>query len=110
MPQPHSKGADPGTRGAAIEVLEYIVQLEMTPARWERLTELIDIAIQAATAGDRDGLRQATVELELAGPVRITRIGDSPSVPPPQGVRERVNHLIHALSTDADRDADDDGR
>ncbi len=109
MAETRGTGADAETR-AAREILEHILKLEMAPARWERLSHLIEIAIGAEAAGDRDGLRHATVELELAGPVRITRIGDSPSVPPPPAVRERVNHLIHALSTDAGRDAGEDER
>lgn len=47
--------------------------------------------------GDGDALREATAELELTGPVRITRIGAKSLVPVPEQTRDRANHLVHAL-------------
>jgi hypothetical protein len=99
MTEPDDSSLDRGIRGDALQVLEYILKLELAPARWERLAGLIEIAIDAEAAGDTDGLRQATIELELAGPVRVIRIGDAPAVPPPPRVRERVNYLVHELRT-----------
>jgi hypothetical protein len=107
MPEPNGHSPDRGTREGARQVLEYILKLELAPARWERLAGLIEIAIDATEAGDLDGLRQATVELELAGPVRVIRIGDTPVVPPPPKVRERVNYLVDALRAADTEDEDE---
>jgi hypothetical protein len=81
---------------------------ELTEVRWNQLTETIDIAIAAHASGDMDALQDATIQLEVAGPVRITRIGATPQVPPPPPVRERVNHLIHALGEEQDPRSEDD--
>jgi len=99
----------PTTRAAARDVLEYILRLELPEARWERLGVIIDLAIDAEAAGDLDGLAQATIELELAGPVRVIRIGPGSAqpVPPPPKVRERANQLIESVSV-KDRDKDKD--
>jgi hypothetical protein len=110
MTEPDGSSLDRGIRADALEVLEYILKLELTPARWERLAGLIEAAIDAEAAGDTHGLRQATVELELAGPVRVIRIGDTPAVPPPPKVRERVNYLVHELRTAGAAGEDEDHR
>jgi hypothetical protein len=97
-----------GIRPAAIQVLEYILRLELSPARWEQLAAIIDIAIDAEAAGDLAGLRAATVELELAGPVRVVRIGAAEAGPPPPKVRERANILVHKLESPKVEEKDDE--
>lgn len=97
-------------RAGALQVLDYILKLELTPARWDRLAGIIEVAIAAEAAADLDGLRQATAELELTGPVRVIRIGGTPVVPPPPPVRERLEVLHVALlagSNDTDSDQDE---
>jgi hypothetical protein len=95
-------------RASALAVLDYILKLELTKARWERLAAIIEVAIAAEAAGDLDGLRQATAELELAGPVRVVRIGGDPVVLPPPQVRERMDDL-RDLMRNADAERDEDG-
>lgn len=109
-PAAHGLAAGEG----ALEVLEYIQELELSPTRWDRLAALVEIAIEAYAAGDAAGLRQATAELAKIGPVRIKRIGEAPAVPPPQPVRERMNYLVHELraagTTKADAANDNAGQ
>ncbi|MFF3503845.1 CATRA system-associated protein [Streptomyces sp. NPDC003247] len=108
----------PGLREAALVVLRDVRLWRLPPDRWERLAGLLDTAAGALRAGDADRFDQATVELELAGPVRITRIGDphrgspreSVPAPAPPPVRERLNHLIHTLSGGPGGTPDEDGR
>jgi CATRA-Associated Small Protein len=89
-------------------VLRHILRWELTEVRWDQLIETIDIAIAAEAADDIDALREATIRLEVSGPVRVTRIGASPQVPPPPPVRDRVNHLIHALGEGQDARTEDE--
>jgi hypothetical protein len=102
-------GSDTGSRirAAANGALDYIMRLELTPARWERIAGIIDIAIEAAVAGDLDGLSEAVEELELVGPVRVVRIGGTPAAPPPSPVRERDVLLRHALREEKQADEGD---
>jgi hypothetical protein len=95
-------------RASAVAVLRHILRWELTEVRWNQVTETIDIAIAADASGDMDALQEATIQLEAAGPVRVTRIGATPQVPPPPPVRERVNNLIHALGEDPDSRSEDD--
>ncbi|MFD7135562.1 CATRA system-associated protein [Streptomyces sp. NPDC059894] len=108
----------PELREAALVVLRDVRLWRLPPDRWERLARLLDTAAGALRAGDAHRFDQATVDLELAGPVRITRIGDthrgsareSAPTPAPPPVRERLNHLIHTLSGGPGAMADEDGR
>jgi len=43
-----------------------------------------EAADSALASGDLAALADATVQLELAGPGRITQIGSTPQEPPPQ--------------------------
>jgi hypothetical protein len=98
---------DNGARARAtlLQVLVYILKLEMTLPRWERLASVIELAAEALAAGDLEALRQAISELQLADQVRVVRIGTAPAVPPPPKVRERVNYLVYELrGADADED------
>jgi hypothetical protein len=76
-----------------LAVLGYILKLELPPARWSRLAEIVEAAIAADSAADLAGLRHAAGELELTGPVRVLRIGGAPVVPAPKPVRERIEIL-----------------
>ncbi len=94
-PESRSTEAEPTT--GALTVLRDMLTWELAPPRWERLAELLDLAAAARESGDLDALRQVVADLELAGPVRITRLGATPAVPAPRPVRERINVLIHEL-------------
>jgi CATRA-associated small protein len=107
MPAPESQSTETEIISDARGVLSDMLEWELTPARWEQLSETIGIAVAAEQAHDLEALRRVTIELELAGPVRITRLGATPTVAAPPHVRERINLLIHELGR-LPRDADDD--
>ncbi|MFJ4525587.1 CATRA system-associated protein [Streptomyces sp. NPDC088810] len=88
---------DGETRDDAVDVLDDLLQWQLTAERWERVEALVRSLDQALAAGDGDALRAATAELELAGPVRITRIGTKSLIPVPEKTRDRANRLVHTL-------------
>jgi hypothetical protein len=88
---------DAEARADALDVLNDLLEWQLAPQRWERVEQIVDSIVEALAAGDVDALREATAELELAGPVRITRIGSTPLLPAPEQVRDRANHLVHSL-------------
>jgi hypothetical protein len=85
-------------REDAVHVLEDLRLLELSPARWEGIAGILEALAAEVAVGDLSNLAEATIQLELAGPVRLIRIGAVPSEPPPPLVRERINQLIHTLS------------
>ena len=101
---------DPGTRASILRVLDYILQLELTQARWERVNGILAIAVEAAAAGDLGGLREAMDNLRTIGPVRVIRIGGAPVGPPPPKVREREEDLRRTVKAAAGRDDKDGGK
>jgi hypothetical protein len=104
-----------GTEASVLRVLDYILRLELTQARWERVDGILAIAVEAAAAGDLGGLRGAIDELRAVGPVRVIRIGGTPAGPPPPKVREREDDLrrtVRALRFTGrdDEDGGNDGQ
>jgi hypothetical protein len=100
---------DPGTRASIFRVLDYVLQIELTQARWERVGDILAIAIEAAAAGDLDGVLGAVNELRAIGPVRVIRIGGTQVGPPPPTVREREDVLRQALMPPATEPEAKDG-
>ncbi|MFI9568782.1 CATRA system-associated protein [Streptomyces rishiriensis] len=88
---------DGETRDDAVDVLDDLLQWQLTAERWEHVEALVRSLDQALAARDADALRAATAELELAGPVRITRIGTKALIPVPEKTRDRANRLVHTL-------------
>jgi hypothetical protein len=97
---------------AALDVLTDVLQWRLSEARWTRVTEIVQSIDKALSAGDLTALVAATIDLELAGPVRIIRVGATPQVPASPPVRERVNRLVYSLTGDAgtDRGAGERGK
>ncbi|MFB7336955.1 CATRA system-associated protein [Streptomyces adustus] len=103
---------DGETRDDAVDVLTDLLEWQLVEERWERVDAIVRSLTEALAAGDRAALRNATAELELAGPIRITRIGAEPLIPAPDRTRDRANRLVHALGSQppeprADGPADD---
>ncbi|MFM9700228.1 CATRA system-associated protein [Streptomyces europaeiscabiei] len=96
---------DDETRTDVLDVLGDLLEWRLSPQRWDRVQALVDALADALTAGDGDGVRDVTAELELSGPVRITRIGADPVIPAPLHTRDQANHLVHALSGPTPQDA-----
>ena len=97
MAESGSSTSDGEIRASAIRVLDYILRLELTEARWDRVDGILAIAVEAAAAHDFEALRAATSQLSAIGPVRVIRIGGTPVGPPPPKVRERVEHARVAV-------------
>ncbi|WP_069766881.1 CATRA system-associated protein [Streptomyces sp. LUP30] len=106
---------DGESRDDAVDVLKDLIEWELAPQRWEQVDSIVDSLADAVARGDGDALREATAELELTGPVRITRIGAKSVIPVPEETRDRANHLVHALGRQQERqqqeraDASSDG-
>ena len=87
----------PDVRAEALEVLGDALLWQLTDVRWQAIEQTLDAMRAAVAAGDPDALAAATLHLELAGPLRITRIGGSPAVSASQEIRDLLNHLVFAL-------------
>jgi hypothetical protein len=105
----HDGGAIAEAKLAALDVLMDVQGWWLPQARWTRVTEIVQSIDKALSAGDPVALEAATIDLELASPIRITRVGATPQVPAPAPVRERINRMVHTLTSDGgtDRDAGD---
>lgn len=85
-------------RQDAVSVLQDMLSWRLSAARWDAIAGSVEALATYLDLGDLAAARDIVIQLELAGPVRITRIGALPSQPPPPPVRERINHLIHRMS------------
>jgi hypothetical protein len=105
-------GTEPaGTRqraeSEALEILHDILAWRLTPGRWQLVGQIISSMATARAQGDLEDLRRATIDLELVSPVRVIKLGEE-QAPPPEPLREQVNHLIHSLGEDPAKPADGD--
>ncbi len=94
----------------ALDVLDDLREWQLAPARWERVRDALDRLESALLSRDFEATWKAVAELELAGPVRVTRIGTNLLTSAPPEVRDRRNRLVHSLGGDAhpDREEEDD--
>ncbi|MDT0353624.1 CATRA system-associated protein [Pseudonocardia charpentierae] len=88
---------DPDVRSDALDVLQDAVQWRLAETRWAVIGSVVSRLAAAVCTGDGDRTRTAVAELELLGPVRATPVGRTPTVPPPDAVREEINELVHTL-------------
>jgi CATRA-Associated Small Protein len=88
---------------AAHDVVSDSLSWRLPEARWARVMEILQLMDEAISAGDPVALDNGTVELELAGPVRITRIGTTQQVPPPPTVLERLTRTARVLAGGPDK-------
>jgi len=84
-------------REDAVDVLRDALVWRLEDGQWRAVAQAVDALVAALVAGDASSFREALYDLELAGPVRATRIEDAEALSPPEPVRERVNELIHTL-------------
>jgi hypothetical protein len=84
-------------RAEALAVVSDALQWRLAEARWQAIKQVLIGMDAALAAGDLDALAGATADLELAGPLRITRIGATPVVPPAPPVRDLLNRLVYSL-------------
>lgn len=92
----------------AIDVLQDLVLWELTAQRWEHAARILDRIAAALSARDVEELRDAVAELELSGPVRLSRIGSALKTGIPQPVFDRRNTLVHALTAEQPMQPEDD--
>jgi hypothetical protein len=90
---------DDETRADAVAVLLDVLEWQLVPQRWKWVEQLVDSFADALAGGDVAAMREATAELELAGPVRVTRIGATPLVAVPEPMRDRAEYLVHSLGS-----------
>jgi hypothetical protein len=101
-------------RSEALDVLLGALRWQLTDDRWQKMQPVLDEMKSALEAADAPALMTATAQMELFGPVRISRIGATGPVPPPISVRDGVNLLVHELEGTARQEdpkqtrADDD--
>jgi hypothetical protein len=107
MAESDSSISEAEIRASTIRVLDYILRLELTEARWSRVVDILSIVVEAAAAGDFGTLRDATSQLRAIGPVRVIRIGSAPVGMPPLKVRERAEQVRAAFETASDAGEDD---
>lgn len=89
-------------REDALDVLRDALDWRMTEARWGVVAEAVRRMAVTVRSGDAGAFREAVYDLELAGPVRATGVGDTPTMPAPEPVLEEVNELIHTVDGRAD--------
>ncbi|MGH3566596.1 MAG: CATRA system-associated protein [Pseudonocardia sp.] len=88
---------DDESRTDALDVLRDALEWRLTEARWGSVAAAVGALVAALRSGDVDAFREAVSDLELAGPVRATGFGDTPTVPAPAPVRDEINELIHTI-------------
>jgi hypothetical protein len=96
-PTPTAADLDGYDREDALTALRLTLRWTMEPERWRKIEALLDSMSTSLAGGDVDRLRAASAKLLFAGPNRATKLGETPTVPAPDPIRERVNELVHAL-------------
>lgn len=110
-PGPGWNSADTGSvRTEALDVLSDALSWRLAGPRWATIEQVLAAMDAALAAGDVAALATATAGLELAGPVRVTKIGADPVVPPPPAIRDRLNRLVHSLGGVQAADQPDPGQ
>ncbi|MEU6021934.1 CATRA system-associated protein [Micromonospora sp. NPDC047134] len=94
---------DAETVDDALHVLQDIVLWELIPERWEHIGSLLSRLSATLDTGEVDQAREALIELELSGPVRANRIGQTETKGIPEPLLERRNTLVHRLTAEQDR-------
>ncbi len=79
------------------------IQWQLPEERWEAIGQILTVMDATIKAGDIAGLAEATAELEVAGPLRLTRIGGTPIVPPNPEVRRLLGDLEYVLDPPSTR-------
>ena len=86
-----------GLRAEALDVLSDALQWQLAETRWRAIDQILAAMDVAVADRDLDALMAASADLELAGPLRITRIGADPVLSAPAEVRDRLNRLVFTL-------------
>jgi CATRA-associated small protein len=84
-------------RSEALDVVLDTHEWRLAQARWQTIEQILIAMNAAVAAGDAAALLTAIADLELASPLRMTLIGDSPAIPATPPVRALLNTLVHSL-------------
>lgn len=95
---------DPETTADALEMLADLAGWTLAPARWDEVDRILARIDRVLVAGDAQSLRDALIDLELAGPVKATRIGAEDLRPASDETLYRRTQLIYALGAPAGPD------
>ncbi|MFB7239818.1 CATRA system-associated protein [Streptomyces sp. NPDC056269] len=85
-------------------VLSGTLGWRLSPEGWEAVGQALDELAAAGGSPDTPAGQRAFAALLAAGPGRVLRAGAgaaAPGLPAPPRIRERVNHLVHQLTTPA---------
>ncbi|GAA0986344.1 hypothetical protein GCM10009555_063560 [Acrocarpospora macrocephala] len=80
----------------ALDSLRDVLDWRSTPAHWAKISRIIDAMATALERNDLAGLRTATIELDLASPYRVLKVGEGDDSAPDH-VHEQTVRLIHTL-------------
>jgi hypothetical protein len=84
--------------GAALDALQDALQWQLTDARWAAVEQILDAMQAALESHDLEALVAATTDLELAGPLRLLKIGTKePPVQPQPRTRDRLNQMVDSI-------------
>ena len=90
-------------RSEALAVLHDALGWNLPGPRWEQVQSTVADIAAAVAAASLDALWQTISRLELCSPLRVvTRVGDTPPLPAPKAVRERIAELIDTLAREGD--------
>jgi TIR domain len=81
----------------ALDVLSDVLTWQLATLRWHVIKQVLDAMDAALQANNLEALAEATIQLELSGPLRTTRIGGTSISAPTDVIRAQVVHLIHSL-------------
>lgn len=93
------------------DLLRDIPHWRLTDDGWGQVEQRLADAAEATVTADPGLLAQAVAEVGITAPRRgRVRLGDTPAMPAPSSVRERVNKLVHRLDILEARERGDHGR
>lgn len=101
--RPVSAVFDEELRADALDVLRVTLERQLTEAHWSEIKKALCTLAKALRSDDVDGFERAVNYLDSGvDGTRATGVGDPPTVPAPEHVRDEINILIHTLDDRAD--------
>lgn len=90
---------DQAARRTALDTLDDVSKWRLRRGGWDAIGPLLEDIRRSLAAGDRDAVLQAVAEMRRVGPHRILGMENAAMLPLPEQYRERLNQLVHDLST-----------
>lgn len=93
-------------RDQALELLRDALEWNLPERRWWDVSGAISDMAVAVSAASANTLWRAVGSLDLCATTRVaSRLGDTPPLPAPVAVRDRIADLIDALADEGNREA-----